>query len=521
MGIVTLDREISHATTLQEALNILLYSGINPSGTIRVIAGGTTGFLTISNGFVRGAIIATTGEKGLAALNELLSVHPGMFNFSTRQEDSMGLASQGLQIHIESLVASVQTSVPTNVKTEIRVPVPKGQKKEQPSGPLHRSLTPEQLQLLEVYRKLNGPADRMAFLKENPGFVKFFEADASTLTDAQRVELDKASLGASEEDVLSFLEFHRKVLGDAQEVSEAQIQMLRDLYRELQTEEKRRSFLSQNELMDEDLALSRGGELWLKEEEERKKALDAIREPEVVLKDSAALIAIDGDYRVHEKEQFHTASVRQRRRRGDGDMVLAQGPQFWWLRPEVMGICVTISLVGVIMFLVYSFVMQSVYVSAAKPEEDMVTMDLIVDEALGVEIPRSINNAQISLLVEGGISQGGGGEVTTADPRYWREQTEIAKRFLLQGKVKEAKALLSNVIQQDPYDVSARQALVEALLSAGQRKEARALAISGLAYARAKEDRKVMEGLFFRTIGDKPRAGDKPKSGDKPKAGVK
>ncbi|MFN8658292.1 MAG: tetratricopeptide repeat protein [Candidatus Obscuribacterales bacterium] len=540
MGTSTLNRDIAQTSTLEEALRILLWSRFDEIGTMRVISGRTTGFIGIANGYIRGAMVATSGDQGLGALNQLLAVKPAQCEFSTRPEDQLPLAGQGLQIAIETVIVSVPTMGPGKTPVTMGFPAqepspplgpppqqapwpPPGQPPQGPSAlqvprtpekkqwevPKHQSLTADQLRLLETYRKLNGPMDRAAFLKENDVFVKFLDED--TLSDNQKQELNTASRGYSEKAVLDFLEFHRKMLGDAATVTDAQVEQLRTLYRDLQTEERRNQFLAESGKLDENIALERGEGIWQKEQEERTKALNALKGPEKVYTDSHKLIAQDGDY----IDRTSLASKMligarilgwNRRRKGEvDDDFTSQGPQLFFLRPEVMGMIVSISLVGTIAYLVYSHVVQSAYVGIGNPDEDMVTMDLVIDEALGNEVPRAIKDAQIQALVEGGADQAGGGSLASeghADPAVIKRQTEAAKRMMAQGRLNEAKALLSSIVSQDPYDVNVRSILVDSYLKLGKRREARAVAIDGLTYARYRDDRAAMEKLFQKCVGD-------------------
>lgn len=516
MGAVTIDRQISQTSTLEEALRILLWSRFGESGTMRVIAGRTTGFISISNGYIRGAMIATSGEQGLAALNQLLSVKPAQCNFSTAPEHQLPMSGQALQIHIESVIVSVPTAVPTNQPTTVKVPIPPGAQKPQRIMPAHRSLTNDQLILLETYRKLTGPMDRAAFLRQNEAFVKALGEDG-VLSGSQLDELNAASQGYSEQAVLAFLEFHRKMLGGEGAVSEFQVNQLRQLYIDLQTDERRQQFLAESGKLDETIAVERGDGIWQQEQEERTRALSALKGPEKVYTDSERLVAQDGEYvaRGISPTEFFKEKLlgwhRQRNNKEQGDEFTSSGPQLIFLRPEVMGMIVSISLVGTIAYLVYSHVVQAAFVGVGNPDEDMVTMDLVIDEALGNEVPRAIKDAQILALVEGGgsdQSMGGGGATADAhlDPALVKRQTEAAKRMIAQGRVNEAKALLSSIVSQDPYDINVREILVDSYLRLGQRREARAIAMDGLTYARYKDDRAAMAKLFQKCIGDKPAA---------------
>lgn len=524
MGSSTLNRDIAETSTLEEALRILLWSRFDEIGTMRVISGRTTGFIGIANGYIRGAMVATSGDQGLGALNQLLAVKPAQCEFSTRPEDQLPLAGQGLQIAIETVIVSVPTmgpdrspgvtmgppgQAPAQMPGPSHLQVPRPPEKKQWEMPKHQSLSADQLRLLEAYRKLNGPMDRAAFLKENAVFVKFLDDD--TLSDSQKQQLNEANQGYSEKSVLDFLEFHRKMLGDAATVTDAQVEQLRTLYRDLQTEERRNQFLAESGKLDENIALERGEGIWQKEQEERTKALNALKGPEKVYTDSHKLIAQDGDY----IDRTSLASKMligarifgwNRRRKGEvDDDFTSQGPQLFFLRPEVMGMIVSISLVGTIAYLVYSHVVQSAYVGIGNPDEDMVTMDLVIDEALGNEVPRAIKDAQIQALVEGGADQAGGGSLASeghADPAVIKRQTEAAKRMMAQGRLNEAKALLSSIVSQDPYDVNVRSILVDSYLKLGKRREARAVAIDGLTYARYRDDRAAMEKLFQKCVGD-------------------
>lgn len=519
MGSTTLNRDIAETTTLEEALRILLWSRFGESGTMKIVGGRTTGFIAIVNGYIRAAMIATTGDQGLSALNQLLAVKPAQCYFSTAPEDQLPRSVQELQIAIETVIVSVPTMGPDSSpatrgpgREALQLKVPKPPQKIQQEMPKHRSLTSDQLRLLEAYRKLNGPMDRAAFLKQNEVFVKFLDED--TLTDTQKQQLDAASKGYSEKSVLDFLEFHRKMLGDAATVTDEQVEQLRTLYRDLQTEERRNQFLAESGKLDESIALERGEGIWEKEQEERTKALNAIQGPEKVYTDSHKLVAQDGDYVVktgYSATDFFKEKVfgfyrrRQAQAQAQDDEFTAAGPQLFFLRPEVMGMIVTISLVGTIAYLVYSHVVQSAYVAVGNPDEDMVTMDLVIDEALGNEVPRAIKDAQILALVEGGGSdQSGGGSTAEAhlDPAVVKRQTEAAKRMMAEGRVKEARSLLSSIVSQDPYDTNVRAILVESYLKLGQRREARAVAMDGLTYARFKDDREAMVTLFRKCIGD-------------------
>lgn len=501
MGVVTINREISQATTLQEALRTLsMCGGVQEDvGMLRVIAGTVTGYMAITKGVIRGATIPMTGEQGMAAFNHLLNVSPGIFKFATVNEVPNALVGQDLRINIESLVASSPTVAPVGPeRTRIEIPIPAGAKPQAPAMPAHRSLTPDQLRLMETYRKLNGPMDRAAFLKENADFATALEE--STLSEEQRKQLKEADYGESEAAAASFLEFHRKVLGDATSVSEAQIAMVRELYRELQTQEKRLEFLKQNEMLDDNISVDRGAELWQQEEAARIAALDAIKAPELpgAGQDNPLLVATDLDYRAKGEGEKPTLQLS----RQTADIKLPKAQKEWWRRTELVGVGVSVVIVGMIGFLGFTYLSKTSYIEGDLPEQDMVNMDDVLSEQLNQEVPRVANNQQVLVLIEGGAAQAGG-SASERTLKYWSEQAQVARRMMAQKRFKEASALLTNVVNQDPYDVLARQSLIESYLALGKRNEARAVAISGLAYARQKEDRFLMESMFMKCIGDK------------------
>jgi hypothetical protein len=494
MGIITINREISQANTLSEALQTLSMFCVNDHlGMLSVEFGNKTGYMAISKGVIRGASIPLTGEQGMAAFDHLLKVSPGTFKFAVVEEVPAALSNQDLRIDIASLVASSPPKRP--VLTKIIIAIPAGAKKpaQEHALSLHRSLTPDQLKLLATYRQLNGPMDRAAFWKQNAELAGALEGG---LTEAQKKELAEAHLGDSEASAASFLEFHRQALGDAADVSEEQIAMVRDLYRELQIHEKRLAFLKENELLDERLGVARGAELWAQEEAERVASLDSIQAPQLpgAGQDNALLVATD--YYGAETEKPTLSLSRQ-----TGGMAIPDRANKWWQRTEVVGIGVSVVIAGLIGFLGFTYLSKTSYIEGDLPEQDMVSMDDVMSELLNVEVPRVANNQQVLLLIGGG-SQQGGGSAGERSMKYWSEQAQVARRMMVQKRFKEAGALLTNVVNQDPYDVTARQSLIESYLALGKRNEARAVAISGLAYSRQKEDRLLMESMFMKCIGD-------------------
>lgn len=268
---VQLKELIARASSPHEALRVIAGVSEAPDGVLRIIAGKLSGRLALTGGRkVDGALITGTGEPGLPALQKLLSVKTAVLQFLEMPAGESALHQQELSIPLSlALEEAAAPEIPTAADDDPILEVINST----------RSLTHQQLELLNVYRQLASEQDRILFFEENPEFKRALKDNA--LRPEQLELLALYSRLHTHEDKLDFLnsnseftaimaatemsEQHRAqfaaarnaavdatikafmdIQGAKEKVTEDQMVILRGMYQDLANQQERQTFLAKH-----------------------------------------------------------------------------------------------------------------------------------------------------------------------------------------------------------------------------------------------------------------------------------